>query len=337
MVAAAVPAYLAWDASRGTALQEAVADAPASSERLSWTDWDGVRRELASGVGPDASPAELTAFLDDAFEADLSSRSALLESADRLHELFGWSPASVDWELFSQSTEGAVIMVHLPDEADFDELAQRLEQIGYPRPAGDDGVWAGGPDLVASIGGGLTPELSYVVLAADERLVLASDKESYVVEALAAVTGDEGGPEDLADVTETVGRPLSAAIYGGDYACGALAMARADADDQDQADELIAAAGGVDPYRAFAMGSTPGGGVRVVMEFADDEQARANADSRAALASGPAVGQGGDFADRFSVESATADGRMVTLDLDPVEGQYVLSDLSSGPVLFATC
>jgi hypothetical protein len=73
------------------------------------------------------------------------------------------------------------------------------------------------------------------------------------------------------------------------------------------------------------------------MEFADADQARANADSRAVLASGPAVGQGGDFADRFTLDKARADGRVVTLDLDPLEGQYVLSDLSTGPVLFATC
>ena len=49
------------------------------------------------------------------------------------------------------------------------------------------------------------------------------------------------------------------------------------------------------------------------------------------------VGQGGDFADRFSLRSASADGAVVVLELDPVAGAYVLSDLSTGPVLFATC
>ena len=64
---------------------------------------------------------------------------------------------------------------------------------------------------------------------------------------------------------------------------------------------------------------------------------RSNADSRAVLASGPAPGQGGDFRDRFSLRSATAEDDLVTLDLAPVKGAYVFSDLSSGPVLFATC
>ena len=131
--------------------------------------------------------------------------------------------------------------------------------------------------------------------------------------------------------------PLSAAVYSGEYACGALAMGQADTDDQAEAAELVAAAGTVDPYLAFAMGVLPEGEVRVAMEFANDDQARANADSRAALATGPAVGQGGDFADRFALRSARADGSLVLLDLDPGDGEYVLSDLTSGPVLFATC
>jgi hypothetical protein len=49
------------------------------------------------------------------------------------------------------------------------------------------------------------------------------------------------------------------------------------------------------------------------------------------------VGQGGDFADRFTLDKATADGSLVSLDLSPKRGAAVLGDLSTGPVLFATC
>ena len=69
----------------------------------------------------------------------------------------------------------------------------------------------------------------------------------------------------------------------------------------------------------------------------DDDVARVDAETRATLATGPAPGQGGDFADRFALDEAASSGRVVTLDLSPVPGQYVLSDLTSGPVLFATC
>ena len=75
----------------------------------------------------------------------------------------------------------------------------------------------------------------------------------------------------------------------------------------------------------------------MVLAFESDDQASINADTRSVLASGPAPGQGGDFGDRFAVDTVTAEGSLVTLELDPVEGEYVLSDLSSGPVLFATC
>ena len=40
---------------------------------------------------------------------------------------------------------------------------------------------------------------------------------------------------------------------------------------------------------------------------------------------------------RAAADTATAEGRVVRLDLAPRDGTYVLSDLSTGPVLFATC
>jgi hypothetical protein len=275
--------------------------------------------------------------LDDAFEADLTSRSALVESAPELQTAFGFSPASAAWEMFSQGPDGAAITLGMPGGTDFGTIAERLEDAGFARPDSDTGVWVGGPDLLPSIGDGLTPELAYLVLDADHDLVLASDQQRYLETAHRAARGDADQVDGLDAVTAALDEPLSAAVYTGDYACAALAMAQADADDQAEAERLVSEAGTVDPYLAFAMGAGGPGDVRVAMEFADDDQARANADSRAALASGPAVGQGGRFTDRFTLRSARADGPVVLLDLTPVRGAYVLSDLSSGPVLFATC
>src|SRR5262245_24727608 len=86
VVVLAALAYVVWERSRTTQLSHAVATAPANSERLSWTDWAGVRREVGGNVDRDSDRAGVTAFLDEAFEADLSSRSALLESAGPLQE-----------------------------------------------------------------------------------------------------------------------------------------------------------------------------------------------------------------------------------------------------------
>ena len=315
----------------------AVASTPAGSERLSWTDWAGVRRELGSDVDARSTADELRTFLDDAYDADLSSRSALLQSAPALQTTFGFSPASAEWELFSQSTDGAVITLRMPDDTDFGDLADRLTELGYPPPENEDGVWAGGPDLLSALSANLTPELAYVVLDPDEHLVMASDQQPYLEAAASAATGDGDGVDGLDEVTEALGEPLSAAVYAGEYACGALAMGQADSDDQAEAAELVAAAGTVDPYLAFAMGvrpaatyesrsSSPTTTRRVSTPTAAPRSRPARPSARAATS--PTASRS---------RSARADGSLVLLDLDPVDGEYVLSDLTSGPVLFATC
>lgn len=332
VLVAAVGALVWWRTERDTTFEEAVSLAPAGTQRISWSDWQGVRRELGSDVSAASSTAELTAFLDDAFERDLSSASALGESAAALHSRFGVSPASVDWELFAQSPDGAVEVLKVPESFDFDALADRLGELGYTEPKSSDGVWEGGGDLLARIDPTLTPELQFFALDEDERLIRTSDTASYLERAL-----DSDGVEGLDEVVSATGSPLAGSVYAGDYACSRLAMSQADETDQAEGDALVEAAGGVSPITGFAMSAQLDGEVRVALSFETDEQARADADSRAALASGPAPGQGGEFADRFEVVSARATGRVVVLDLDPVEGSYVLSDLSSGPVLFATC
>ena len=323
-----------WRAARSTDLERAVALAPDAADRLSWTDWAAVRSELDADLSASSGSSQLEGLLDEGFDADLTSTSALVESAAVLHERFGFSPASIDWELFSQSADGAELMLQLPDSADFDEIGDSLEELGYVRPDDEEGVWRGGANLLPEIGPELTPELQYVALDADDHLVRTSDSAAFLEQAL---DSDGEQVEGVDEVVDASGEPLSAAIYTGTHACQVLAMSEADPSDQDQAGELIAEAGEVNPVTGFAMSAQPGGDVRVVLSFENDDQAKTNADSRSALAQGPAPGQGSDFSDRFQVDSVTADGSVVTLALTPKEGEFVLSDLSTGPVLFATC
>lgn len=336
LVAGLVVGFRWWQDRGETALQQASSYAPADAERLTWTDWAAVRDRLGADVDTDSTATQVQEFLDDAFERDLSSGSALVGSAPVLQRHFGFSPANAEWELFSQSSDGAVVAVRLPDDVDLDDVAADLADAGYAEPEDDGGVWEGGVDLLPEIGAGLTPELQYVALVADEHLVLTSDQPDYLEQVVGGL-GEESLPGPMLDVVEASGPALSAVVYDGDHACSALAMSRADREEQATAQRLVAEAGGVDPLTAYAMSVQPDDQARVALALADEEQARANADARAALASGPAPGQGGDFADRFTVASATAEGDVVTLDLTPTDGAYVLSDLSSGPVLFATC
>ena len=326
-----------WREHERTDLERAASMAPEDAERISWTDWAAVRREVGADLSADSSDAELSQFLDRGYSADLTSTSALVQSAPVLQAKYGFSPASADWELFSQSSQGAVVMIHLPDDTDFEDLANGLEDLGYTRPSSSTGVWQGGDDLLNAIGADLTPELQYVALDADDGLVLTSDNAGYLEQAAAGLDDGDGTSEELDEVIDASGAPLTASVYAGDYTCSALAMSQADQADQATADQLLADAGEVNPISSFAMSVQPDRHVQVVMAFESDDQARTNADTRNTLARGPAPGQGGDFGDRFAVKSVTADGKLVTMDLVPRQGEYVLSDLSTGPVLFATC
>jgi hypothetical protein len=325
-----------WRDAHRTDLERAAAYAPSDAQRLSWTDWAAVRDQVGAHLDASSSGDRLQDFLDDAFDEDLSSASALVQSAPMLQAHFGFSPASVDTELFSQSDQGAVVILTMPDDTDFDSIGDQLEESGFTRPSDDDGVWQGGDTLLPSIGTDITPELQYVALDPDRHLVLTSDTADYLQQTVDGL-GDGDLPDGMEQTLEASGEPLTAAVYAGDYTCSALAMSHADAADQEEADQLVAEAGEVNPVTGFAMSVQPGGHVRVVLAFDNDDQARTNADSRATLAAGPAPGQGGDFGDRFSVGSVTADGPLVTLDLKPRPDTYVFSDLSSGPLLFATC
>ena len=324
MVAAvAVLALLAagalwWRAARSTELERAVGLAPAGAERLSWTDWAAVRSELDADLSASSSSSKLEDFLDEGFDADLTSTSALVESA-------GAAPRAVrvlarEHRLGAVQPVGRRRRAH-PPAARLGRL-RRDRRLAWrssatSRPDDEDGVWRGGASLLPEIGPDLTPELQYVALDADDHLVRTSDSAAFLEQAL---DSDGEQVEGVDEVVDASGEPLSAAIYTGTHACQALAMSGADAGDQAQADELIEEAGEVNPVTGFAMSAQPGGGVRVVLSFENDDQARTNADSRSALAAGPAPGQGGDFADRFLVDSVTAEGSVVTHGADAQGG-----------------
>ncbi len=322
-----------------TDLERAFAAAPDDAQRYLWTHWAGVRRELGLDLDTASTTADVQDLLDKGFEADLTSNSALGESAQVLQAQYGFSPASLDWELFSQSETGAVIVMHLAEAAGeeaFDDIAGRLRGLEYDEPDSPTGVWKGDPAVITNAGS-VTPELTFLALDADRRLVIASDTLTGAEAGVESAEAQDLAADGLGEVVTDAGDALSAAVYTGDQACAALSMGQADATDQDQGEELLEAAGEVDALRGFALSAQPGGDVRVSMAFESEAKARTNADSRALLASGPAPGQGGEFTDRYALGPVTADGTVVRMELEPVPGAYLVSDLSTGPVLFATC
>ncbi len=326
-----------WRRGPDTEAARAVHLLPADTLRASWTDWAGVRRELGAEPGDSPTGADVDALVAQAFDRDLSGASTLAESASALQRHFGFSPATASWELYGQSEKGAVLELRLPDDVDFDRLADRLGGLGYQRPGQEDGVWEGGADLVPTIDPTLTPELQYVALLADRHLVLASDASGYLSGAVRAARGEGDHLTGSTDLVQAAGDPLAAVLFTGQFACADLAMSQADDADQRLAAQRVEEAGGVSPLTGLLVAVIPDRRARVVMDFETPAQATANARARATLASGEAVGKGGDWADRFRVDAASADGTLARLDLTGAPGQYVLSELTSGPVVFETC
>jgi len=338
LVCVAAGLGLAWwrDAHRSD-LDRAAALMPADTLRLSFTDWAGVRTELRTGSA--TAPDDVRTLMDAAFEADLSSASSVAQSGPALQQYYGFSPGTVEWEAFGQAPDGAAMVMRLPDDADFAELGDRLDRLGYARPGSDTGVWGGGPDVVAAIDPTLTPEIQYVVLLADQHLLVSSDTTSYLSTAVAAATGEgdhlsgvSGLVSHAADDTDV----LAGVLFADDFACTALAMSQASDEDQVVAQNLVEDAGKVNPVAGLLVAALPDRRLRVVMGFENDDQAATNADTRAKLAVGEAPGKG-DFAELFSLSGARSDGRDVVLDLRAKPGQYALSALTSGPVLLETC
>ena len=318
---------------------EAMALSPGDAARYTWTDWSAVRREVGAHLDADSTPAQVASFLSKAYDKDLSPMSSLTDSAGLLQQSYGWSPATLEWEMFSESKTGAVMIGRLPDSTDVQDLEDDLTELGFSPPEDGGDVWDGSTASLPSADGNddeTTPTITHVAFVPDRHLVLTSDSGSYLQTAVDHLD-DDALSDGMQQVVDAVGDPVAAAVYSGDYTCSALAMTQADDEDQATAAQLVAKAGKVNPVDGFAMATEPTGDVRVAMSFENHDQAVTNADSRAKLAAGPAPGQYGDFSDRFRLGKVTADGDVVTMAMHPVPGASVLSDLSTGPVLFATC
>ena len=291
-----------------------------------------------------ASRPRVESFLSKAYDLDLTTGSAVAESTYALQEKFGFSPLDTQWEAFGQGRQGQVDVMRLDDGVDLVGVERALRRLGYTPPptgSGQGGTWVGGADLVATIDPDLTPVQQNVAVLSGQHLVLMSDSASYLSAATAVAKGDEASLTDEAGVTalaKSSGDPVTAVQWSSTFACEDLSMGSADEEDQRVGDDLVAKAGEVSPLEGVVMAQQADRSIVFGLHFETSDQASANLQPRVDLASGDAPGQGGSFADRFTLASGTADGQDVVLTTKPTRRDAsVLSDLSSGPVLFATC
>ncbi len=349
VVVAGVAGLFAWRLLQKTSYEQAAAVMPASTLRASYTDWSQVR-SMAGGPEAGAAAPAVDDFLLRAYDQDLTSASAVVDSTYAMDDLYGFSALDASWEMFGQSRDGAVAALALPESVDLGQIEENLRDLGYEAPpdgAGSGGVWEGSADLLAQTDPTLTAVLTNLVVLPAQNMVLMSDGTAYAESSAEAARGGEPsllegieGVDELADLAED---PVSAVLWASDFACEALNVASADEESQRLAEELIADVGGVSPLAGLVMALQPDRSLKVGMYFETSDQASDDLEPRVELASGEAVGQGGTFADRFRITSGTASGNTVVLDLQPPGSRaeraesMLLSDISQGPVLFAAC
>lgn len=324
-----------------TEFREALDVVPLESERMQFTDWAIVRDALGADLGPDSAPAEIEEMITKAYDTDLSASSSIEGSAVALQRYFGFSPATILWEAYSQTETGAAMVVRVPDEIDLDDVRDNLVEIGFTKPAKDTGVWDGGIDLIAALDGTLTPKLQYVAVLEDQHLVVTSESHDYVAYAVEVALGKKdslGDSGSARKLVESIDGPASAQFWVDEFACTDLSMGSATEEDQAQAAALVRQAGKISPLSGLLMSMAADRTFTVSELFESDQQAKDNLEARARLIVGAAPGIGGSFSDNMTLTSSKTSGPTVQLVLEPrAETGFILGALNQGPVLFATC
>lgn len=329
-------------------LVRALDSVPATTLTANFTDWRQVRETLDAAEVTNAAPeSRRRELLDAAYADDLSAVSGLAGSALAMAEPFAWSVFDLDWEVFGQAREGAVIVAALGEDTDVDTVVGALDRLGYERPdtGADDGtVWVGGPDKLAAAGGSLTPMLEHVAVLADERLVVLSDTPDYAARTVDTITsGSEsmGGLGRVAATAVPLEGQLATVVHRPPRACVVTSYASTSKGDRELAEARIGAVGGLRSHHGLGFGiERAGAGFQLVASMSFETAADADRERlpRTVLAEGPAIGQGGTYEERFSLAGVEVVGTDLVFRLRPRErSMSLVSDLVSGPLLFSGC
>ena len=324
-----------------TRFEEALATLPAQTEIVSFTDWTAAQAAVEADAAGSSSVRAKQAFLDAAYERDISAVSLLAISEADVYAAYGVSVLDAEWEIYGQSPAGAAEVLRMSEEFDFDALDSRLTDLGYAEADGTTGVRQGGADLVAAIGAGLTPQLAHVALLPEEGLIVASDAADFAARAVSSTTGDEaslgedGRVVDMA--TSLDDGPVAATVLVDDRTCEVAGFADADPGTRAVVRQRIEEAGGVSRLDGLTLALVANGSLTLAMHVSTGD-AEADLEARQVLATGEAPGQGGTFDERFTVAEASADDAVLTMRLDPVDpDERLLSDLGRGSLLPAVC
>ncbi|MEJ7636041.1 hypothetical protein [Aeromicrobium sp.] len=312
---------------------------PDDTSVASFTDWSQIRAEL--DLGSATTPADRAALTDDALLRDLTTRSVLGQYTEEMHDVYGWSPADLEWEAYGQAADGAAMIASLDRSVSFSTVRSRLKDLGY---AEDGGVWSlGADDATTEAGVELTSTLGSIALLPRQRLIVAADRSAYVSTVLKTVDGEAMSllsVRSVSGVAAALAGADTALLQSGPFTCETTSLRDAGPEVAAQARAAIDRAGGlVRPSftgRALDGGSSSTETMRFALAFASPEVAARQLRAREALASGPFIGRSGRIEESLVLRSSAVQGSTMALRFrhDPDSVPYMTGE---GPLVFAGC
>ena len=315
------------------ALTSALDALPADTTVVGFTDWSQIREHL--GLGMVDTRDERSKLAATAARRDLSTRSVIGGKVDEMHDVLGWSPADVEWEVYGQDPDGTAAVVRLGRSISFDDVRSKLRAAGYRQ---------NGSRWTASRRSSLPETFINVALVPRQRLVVLSDRSTQVAQVLDVIDGRArslAGNPAAAETARALAGSDSVILQGGTLACEPTAVIGADREQQARA--AIDRAGDLEPYRFSGRAIVDRGGsgfsaqqLVFAMTFDSAVVASEQAQVRARLATGPFIGRNGPIEETLRLRSSTADESTVRMSFahDPDSAVFMTG---TGPVLFATC
>lgn len=301
-----------------------------------FTDWATIRDHL--DLGDASTAADRAALNDDAPLRDLSTRSVIGRAVEEMHQSYGWSAADVDWEVFGQAGDGAVMVAHLDDSVSLSDVRAALRKLEYTQ---DDRVWTS--SSVTPTSGELSATLAAIAVVPGMRLIVAGDRAAYVMTVLQVIDREQPSllsVRSASQVAESLVGADTALLHSGPIACAAATLGKLSANVQAQAAAATGRAGDLVDMTFAGRGlidiSTHQQEVRFAMGFDSPALAADQLRVRKALATGPLIGGSGRVEDSLQPISSRVDGSTASLRFghDPISAAFMGGD---GPLLFASC
>lgn len=350
VVGSAVVGARWWNDTHPAGIDGAIAVLPASTQNVLFTDWSQVRIQLrvmqgqeVSGLGTWLNSAT---YSPDSTSADLlSSLTSISLVADpdaalQMQKSLGVSPANLQWEAVGKLPNGSVEVLNPNATVNLASVRSTMLKAGYSPTKTNANILAAPAAISAAL-----PNFSYVVLFPDQHLMVAGANPGVLAGTTQVVAGKArslNSVTTLTDMTKTLSQPVAADVWVGDYVCGAdpisySAQSYPDATVEQQMSTAISQVGGLTPLVGFALTMNSDNTVTAAAQFTSDAEAQRDLKPRATLAAGPTYVSADNYSQEFSIASAQTKNSTILLNLQPVPGDAVLSQLVQGAIIFASC